>query len=78
MADDNMYDSDDELTINYGDYEINQTIPTIMDYNIQYNVINPHYTTDLYRYINNFIIFNSNMVTNEQCERIQEYLTAFR
>jgi hypothetical protein len=72
-----MYDdSHDELKINHIEYDINQTIP--IENTIIYNIINPHYTTDLYRYINNIMIFNSNIVTNEQCERIQNYLTSFR
>jgi hypothetical protein len=68
MADDDIYDSDDTYLIiqNYSDINIPATT-------YFYN------TPDIYTYINNMIYrYEIYELTTAQCDRIMDYLSAFR
>jgi len=69
MEDDDIYD---DVTITINDYINNITINDIHYYDYNNVCLN----NDIYTYINNMIYDIS--LTPEQCERIQEYLSAFR
>jgi hypothetical protein len=73
MNDDDIYD---DFTINTTNY-YNDIIPNTIQYNTSfYNYINPINTTNIYTYINNMLYEHT--LSDEQCERMIEYLSAFR
>jgi hypothetical protein len=78
--DDDMYDDLPDLIDNdiiTTDYTINEITP-IYDTNILWTInnnINIHY------YLNNYLfnyMYFPDTITNEQCERISDYLSSFR
>ena len=72
MNDDDIYD---DFTINTTNY-YNDIIPNTQYNTSFYNYINPINTTNIYTYINNMLYEHT--LSDEQCERMIEYLSAFR